>query len=106
MIFGRRKRAEQAAAENAEERDEAVEATPEDDEGKPEPVEDAEVEAEPALDVETLDATEWRTDGPFDLRELHDEPDEDDEHPRIDLGSLILTGLPGSELRLQVSEDT
>ena len=64
---------------------------------------------------------EWRLDGPFDVRELHDDPtddvdeqpadadeptDDDGRPPRIDLGSLILTGLPGSELRLQVSEDT
>ena len=46
---------------------------------------------------------------PFDVVELHEDadgPDEDDAAPRIDLGSLILTGLPGSELRLQVSEET
>jgi hypothetical protein len=57
------------------------------------------------LDIDALDAQEWRGAGPWDIDEI-DPPDEADERPRIDLGSLILTAVPGSELRLQVSEDT
>ena len=55
------------------------------------------------LDVESLDATEWRTDGPFEVAELRDE-EPDDDQPRIDLGSLVISPVPGSELRLQVNE--
>jgi hypothetical protein len=63
-------------------------------------------EVEPAeLDVDALDAQEWRDLGPWDIDEIED-PDEADERPRIDLGSLVMTAIPGSELRLQVSEDT
>lgn len=66
----------------------------------------AAVETEDGLDVEALDATEWRTAGPFEVAELA-EPDDDepaDDQPRIDLGSIIVTPVPGSELRLQVNE--
>jgi len=55
------------------------------------------------LDTAELDATEWRTNGPFEVSELTD-ADEDDDQPRIDLGSIIVTPVPGSELRLQVNE--
>jgi hypothetical protein len=41
--------------------------------------------------------------GPYDVSEI--EYDEDDES-KIDLGSLIITGRPGIELRLQVDENT
>jgi hypothetical protein len=83
----------------------------------------AEDEAE--LDVEALDAQDWRTDGPFDVSEVgldldddvdvdgvDDEADGDaagqssGEPARIDLGSMLVTGFPGAELRLQVSEET
>lgn len=69
---------------------------------------DAAVDGGAALDVDALDGEEWRTDGPFDISEL----DEDDdlqgtgELPRIDLGAMVLAGLPGAELRLQMSEET
>ncbi len=50
-----------------------------------------------------LDEQEWREDGPFDIDELEpgalDEPDP----LRVDLGSLVLTGFPGMELRFQVA---
>jgi hypothetical protein len=114
VIFGRnRKRSSEPATEDADATATESDPTTEPDEQLPgdstEDAADVELDAEPGLDVETLDATEWRIDGPFDVVELHDQedPDEDDEQvPRIDLGSLILTGLPGSELRLQVSEET
>ena len=107
MIFGRnRKRSSEPAAEDVDD----TAAEPGDEDLADEDVADVDPDAEPGLDVETLDATEWRTEGPFDVIELHDGEDElaegDDESPRIDLGSLVLTGLPGSELRLQVSEET
>ena len=35
-----------------------------------------------------------------------DDLDGTDQAPKIDLGSLIVTGVPGSELRLQVTEET
>ena len=35
-----------------------------------------------------------------------DDLDGTDQAPKIDLGSLIVTGVPGSELRLQVAEET
>lgn len=57
------------------------------------------------VDLEALDALDWRDQGPWDIREI-DDLDEGDDGPKIDLGSMILTGVPGSELRLQVAEDT
>jgi hypothetical protein len=57
------------------------------------------------LDTEALDATEWRTAGPFEVSELSGSDEEAaDDQPRIDLGSIIVTPVPGSELRLQVNE--
>ncbi|MGI3780840.1 MAG: DUF3710 domain-containing protein [Janthinobacterium lividum] len=67
----------------------------------------AAVETEDGLDTEALDATEWRTAGPFEVSELADADDEPaDDQPRIDLGSIIVTPVPGSELRLQVNESS
>ncbi|GAA2103819.1 DUF3710 domain-containing protein [Microlunatus panaciterrae] len=78
---------------------------------------DGEAETSAAeLDVAALDAQEWRSGGPFDITEVtgrdsdgddEEVPDEDSEGgPRIDLGSMILTGFDGMELRLQMSEET
>ena len=60
--------------------------------------------AEDGLDTDALDATEWRTDGPFEVSELSDADEPADDQPRIDLGSIIVSPVPGSELRLQVNE--
>lgn len=57
------------------------------------------------LDVEALDAGEWRTEGPFDVAEVEDLTGSP-EAPRIDLGAMVITGFPGAELRLQMSEET
>ena len=57
-----------------------------------------------ALDTASLDATEWRTDGPFEVSELSGDDEPADDQPRIDLGSVIISPVPGSELRLQVNE--
>ena len=80
-----------------------------------EPDEVAEVEAdatgEPAAgpaeedDLAALDALDWRGDGPWDVNEV-DDLDGTEQAPKIDLGSLIITAVPGSELRLQVAEET
>ena len=52
-----------------------------------------------------LDELEWRDDGPWDISEI-DDLESTEGRPRIDLGSIVLTGVPGSELRLQVAEET
>ena len=62
--------------------------------------------AEPDIDVAALDARDWRADGPYDIEEVDLEADTEDDPPRIDLGSMVLTGFPGAELRLQVAEET
>lgn len=66
---------------------------------------DEAAEEEAALDVETLDAQEWRAEGPYDIAEV-DDLEGGPESPRIDLGSMVLAGFPGAELRLQMSEET
>jgi Protein of unknown function (DUF3710) len=58
------------------------------------------------LDLSALDSKDWRTDGPFDIDEVDLDADTDDDPPRIDLGSMVLTAFPGAELRLQVAEET
>jgi hypothetical protein len=56
-------------------------------------------------DLAALDALDWRGDGPWDVSEV-DDLTGTDQAPKIDLGSMIITGVPGSELRLQVTEET
>ena len=63
-----------------------------------------EADADGGLDTAALDATEWRTDGPFEVGELSGDDEPADDQPRIDLGSIIVSPVPGSELRLQVNE--
>lgn len=71
----------------------------------------ADVEAAPSdegeadFDPDELDAQDWRDAGPYDIDEvdLDDEPEDDE--LRIDLGSMVVTGFAGAELRLQVSEE-
>lgn len=121
MIFGRRRRAERedpAATEDVESDhgEDAADLGPEDEgvSGSEDDQHNAtDLDVEPGLDLEALDAAQWRDDGPFDVTELHavegDEAEageDPEEEPKIDLGSIILTGVPGSELRLQVTEDT
>ncbi|SDR82515.1 DUF3710 domain-containing protein [Microlunatus soli] len=61
-----------------------------------------------AIDLDELDAGEWRELGPYDIGEVDaealEEPDPD--QPRIDLGSIVLAGTDGMELRLQVDENS
>ena len=101
MIFRRDKKRKGSAEE---EPDEVVEV---------EEVEEVEADAtdKPAAgpaeedDLAALDALDWRGAGPWDVNEV-DDLDGTEQAPKIDLGSLIITGVPGSELRLQVAEET
>jgi Protein of unknown function (DUF3710) len=62
-------------------------------------------EPEAATDLDALEDLDWRSSGPYDISEV-DSIESTEDSPKIDLGSLILTPLPGSELRLQVAEET
>jgi hypothetical protein len=62
-------------------------------------------ETDLATDLEALEDIDWRSSGPFDVTEV-DSIESTEESPKVDLGSLILTPVPGSELRLQVAEET
>ncbi|MGI3786259.1 MAG: DUF3710 domain-containing protein [Janthinobacterium lividum] len=122
MIFGRKKKARPDEDEAESTGTSAVDADdgtadaadtdgPDPDEAEPAVASDDDATAgtsdasDEGLDTETLDATEWRTDGPFEVAELAGTDDEPtDDQPRIDLGSIIVTPVPGSELRLQVNE--
>jgi hypothetical protein len=107
MIFRRRKDREEALEETsgAEEPTgtEEPEETGADDAEDPG---DASADPADAIDLAELDSRDWRGAGPYDVSEV----DLDDEPPpgvpRIDLGSIIVTGFPGAELRLQVDEGT
>lgn len=99
MIFKRRK---QQAAESP---DEVTEADTDVDEAEePDGSEEDQTPAE--LDVEALDAGDWRSEGPWDVTEIDLDVEPAEGQPRIDLGSMLVTGFPGAELRLQVSEDS
>ena len=65
----------------------------------------ADAAAEAELDLDALDAQDWRGAGPFDISEVED-VEGTPEVPRIDLGAMVLAGFPGAELRLQMSEET
>ena len=54
--------------------------------------------------VEETGTAEPRAEGPFDSSEVDAEVLEAED--RIDLGALVITGMPGMELRLQVDEQT
>lgn len=103
MIFRRdkKRRAEAESAEAEVETSEEVAADAEADAADP----DVTGATEAELDLDELDDTEWREEGPWDVFEVED-LENDEEGPRIDLGSMVLTGVPSSELRLQVAEDT
>jgi hypothetical protein len=80
------------------------------DDGLDEPAEASDDEADSpsedeAADLAALVDIDWRSDGPYDITEV-ESIESTEESPKIDLGSLILTAVPGSELRLQVAEET
>lgn len=66
----------------------------------------ADAEAEDELDVDELDGRDWRNAGPYDVSEVDLDEDPPEGLPRIDLGSIVVTGFPGAELRLQVDEES
>ena len=116
MIFkrGRKRGSDSAVDESTEEStdepsldeldDEATEAESETstEELEGEDRESADLEG---AELAALDELDWRTSGPYDIGEVSD-IESTEESPRIDLGSLILTAVSGSELRLQVAEET
>jgi hypothetical protein len=116
VIFGRKNKArsvEQEDETEVEGPDATAPAPDEADTEAPDAVDEptAAAETDPTddgtqdgLDTDALDATEWRTAGPFEVAELSADEELEDDHPRIDLGSIIVTPVPGSELRLQVNE--
>jgi hypothetical protein len=98
MIFKRgRKRGSESPLEDATDDEEEI-AEASDDEA------DSSADAEGA-DLAALEDIDWRSSGPFDITEV-ESVESTAESPKIDLGSLILTAVPGAELRLQVAEDT
>jgi Protein of unknown function (DUF3710) len=100
MIFKRgRKRGDESAVEEAGDDvplDELEEAS---DEGV-----DSSTNGEDA-DLAALEEIDWRSSGPYDITEV-ETIESAEGSPKIDLGSLILTAVPRSELRLQVAEET
>jgi hypothetical protein len=103
MIFGSRRRGEEPSATD----DVAVAADDRaaDHEAVEEPTPEADADQ---VDLDALDAQEWRDLGPYDIAEVDadalEQPDPD--QPRIDLGSMVLAAMDGSELRLQVDENS
>lgn len=61
-----------------------------------------------AVDLDALDAADWRELGPYDIAEVDTDALEDPEADpaRIDLGSIVLAAMDEMELRLQVDEDS
>jgi hypothetical protein len=103
MIFRRRKNTEdeQPATGTEQPADEASA------DADPDQAPDGTAESASAeLDVDALDARDWRGAGPWDVTEVDLEIDPLPGRARIDLGSLIITGFGGAELRLQVAEET
>ena len=114
MIFrrGKKRKDEPEVDEDLEVDDDATESGgPEADEDGPDEDGPDETDNETVDPVATadelaaLDDLDWRESGPWDIGEV-DDPEDTEEQPRIDLGSILLTGVPGSELRLQVAEET
>ena len=62
-------------------------------------------ETDLATELGALEDVDWRSSGPYDISEV-DNIESTEESPKVDLGSLILSPVPGSELRLQVAEET
>lgn len=110
MIFRRRRKDDELPADEAEETTEFEETT-ESDESPEDDETDAAVEGDESpetaeLDVEALDSRDWRGAGPWDSTEVDLDVEPLPGRARIDLGSMIITGFGGAELRLQVAEET
>jgi Protein of unknown function (DUF3710) len=104
MIFKRgRKRGNESPGDELKDAAGIDEASEPQDAADDEPT--ATEETDLATDLETLDDVDWRISGPYDVTEV-DSIESTEESSKVDLGSLILTAVPGSELRLQVAEET
>lgn len=102
MIFRRRK-GDDITDDSTDEVVEDTTEESEETEGEGEAAQDAESSE---LDVEALDSRDWRGAGPWDITEVDLDLEPLPGRARIDLGSMIITGFGGAELRLQVAEET
>ena len=108
MIFRRKPKSGSASPASAD--DDAmgtVDADATDDDQADDDLADAPDDAEDAEDADPwaeLDASrDWRDDGPFDIDEVELA---DDEVPRLDLGSLIITPAQGMQLQIIADPET
>lgn len=117
MIFRRRRKTDGADA--ADELDQSTESEGSEEADGQSADEESEKESDAAaessesgtseaaeLDVDALDSRHWRGAGPWDITEVDLDIEPLPGRARIDLGSLIITGFGGAELRLQVAEET
>ena len=108
MIFRRRRKADESVADEVsppeESGSEADQTDSANDESDGSDASDGAASSE--LDVEALDSRDWRGAGPWDITEIDLDIEPLPGRARIDLGSIIITGFGGAELRLQVSEET
>lgn len=105
MIF-RRRRAEDRADDSTDEAEELLDETEETAEKPPSADAGSDPDPDAELDVEALDFRDWRGAGPWDITEVDLDVEPLPGRARIDLGSMILTGFGGAELRLQVAEES
>ena len=109
MIFRRRRKNDDTVEDEVVEETEAdttAETTAEDAEADEGSGSEVDAESGSELDVEALDSRDWRGAGPWDLTEIDLDVEPLPGRARIDLGSMIVTGFGGAELRLQVAEDS
>jgi hypothetical protein len=109
MIFRRRRSRDDASDEVPSDEvpsDEPGESTDEQDTGNSSTDDDTTEASSAEVDVAALDARDWRGAGPWDLTEVDLDLEPLPGRARIDLGSMIITGFGGAELRLQVAEET
>jgi hypothetical protein len=107
MIFRRRRKDDEPTEVEAV--DEADEETGPEETGSEESDESTEESSDGAageVDVEALDSRDWRGAGPWDVTEVDLDIEPLPGRARIDLGSMIITGFGGAELRLQVAEES
>lgn len=106
-LFGKRRRDEDDDLDDATSAVTPDDDTPDDDTEDDDTAEegtDSPVDAD--VDWDALDAEDWRDDGPFDVTEIDSDELDEPDPLRIDLGSLVITGFEGMELRLQIAEDS
>jgi hypothetical protein len=111
MIFRRRRKDDEIPADEVEESTESETVDADEDSETADPESgtvdtDPEEESPAELDVAALDSRDWRGAGPWDLTEVDLDIEPLPGRARIDLGSMIITGFGGAELRLQVAEET